>query len=254
MINDGILYAQTGHTRHVEVKRSFIYSHFMFGIDLLHLEKYHSLSPFLGVNRPSLYRFNFSDHCILKDNGLEELNRATQENFDRSIDDYCKIILITNLRSFGYVFNPISVYLCCLNDSQEKFDIIYEVGNTFGEQKYYFSKKQSQLHRKNFYVSPFIEHQHNFKFDLKIDGKNLRLVVTTEQSDKSPILTASLNGTLSELTKKTILMSFLKHPFVSIKVIFLIHLQALFLYLKKLRYFKKEELMEYQTNYHSLDS
>ena len=40
MIADGILYAQTGHTRHVEVKRSFTYSHFMFALDLLNLEKF----------------------------------------------------------------------------------------------------------------------------------------------------------------------------------------------------------------------
>ena len=254
MIADGILYAQTGHTRHVEVKRSFTYSHFMFALDLLNLEKYNSLSPFLGINKSALYSFNFEDHCILKHDGLGELNRATLENFQRSIDDYSKIILITNLRSFGYVFNPISVYLCYLKQSNEEFDIIYEVGNTFGEQKYYFSQEKSQLHRKNFYVSPFIEHKHNFNFDLNIDSNNLRLIVTTEQSDKSPILTACLNGELRELTKKSIQMSFLKHPFVSIKVIFLIHLQALLLYLKKLRYFKKEEQMEYQTNYQSLDS
>ena len=92
------------------------------------------------------------------------------------------------------------------------------------------------------------------EFDLNIDGKNLRLVVTTEQSDKSPILTAKSKWDIEmKLTRKTIIMSFLKHPFVSIKVIFLIHLQALFLYLKKLRYYKRE-LMEYQTNYQSLDS
>ncbi len=254
MIDDGILYAETSHTRHVEVRRGFTYSHFMFGLDLLHLDKYKSLSPFLGINRPSLYRFNFSDHCILKDTGMDELNRAMQEKFDRSIEHYSKIILITNLRSFGYVFNPISVYLCCLSESNEKFDIIYEVGNTFGEQKYYFSKKTSTLQRKNFYVSPFIEHQHNFKFDLKIDGQNLRLVVTTEQLDKSPILTASLNGRFKKLTKKSISMSFLKHPLVSFKVIFLIHFQALFLYLKGLRYFRKEEFVEHQTNYQSLDN
>tara|TARA_Y100000589_G_scaffold328954_1_gene374264 strand:- start:3337 stop:4017 length:681 start_codon:yes stop_codon:yes gene_type:complete len=226
----------------------------MFVIDLLNLKKYDAFNPFIGINKSALYRFNFSDHCILKNNDLEDLNVATLENFERSIHDYSKILLVTNLRSFGYIFNPISVYLCYLQDSNDQFDIIYEVGNTFGEQKYYFSEESSQVHRKNFYVSPFIEHQHNFKFDLKLDGDKFQLKVTTQHYDGAPILTANLKGDLVELTKKTIQLAFFKHPFINFKVIFLIHLQAFFLYLKKLRYFKKSEFMEHQTNYQRLDS
>ena len=48
MIDDGILYAQTGHTRHVEVKVVSLSLHVWHRP--IAPGKYHSLSPFLGVN------------------------------------------------------------------------------------------------------------------------------------------------------------------------------------------------------------
>ncbi len=254
MIGDGILHAETSHTRHVEVSRSFTYSHFMFALDLLNLKQYEALNPLLGVNKSALYRFDFADHCILKEQGLDGLSESTFENFGHHIQDYSKVILVTNLRSLGYIFNPISVYLCFLKDRSDRFDIIYEVGNTFGEQKYYYSTETSKVHQKNFYVSPFIEHKHNFKFHLNLDDKQLSLSVTTQTEQETPILTANLRGHLQALNSNTIKQVFLKHPLVNFKIILLIHLQAFFLYLKKLRYFKKEEFMENQTNYQRLDS
>ena len=55
MITDGLLFASTSHSRHVQTKRVFTYEHFMFALDLLNLEQYEELYPLMGVNRSGFY-------------------------------------------------------------------------------------------------------------------------------------------------------------------------------------------------------
>lgn len=254
MIDAGLMDASTSHVRHVSAPRQFIYAHFMFAIDLLRLDDYLKFYPLLGINRTALYSLRFQDHYILSRRGLEELFECTKTQFGRIQEDYLRILLFTNLRSFGYVFNPISVYLCYRKDEPQKCDLIYEVGNTFGEQKYYFTQNFTDVQSKEFYVSPFIEHQHNFKFALKIEGSQFDLTVITQTENKQPILTARMRAVHQPLSSRAILLTLLRYPLINFKVIFLIHFQALLLYLKKLRYYKKSELNEYQRNYHQLRS
>lgn len=252
MITDGLLFASTSHSRHVQTKRVFTYEHFMFALDLLNLEQYEALYPLMGFNRSGFYNFRFEDHYILKSHGLSGLSVQTEKNFGRTLDSYKQIILITNLRSLGYVFNPISVYICLRKDTNSEFDIIYEVGNTFGEQKYFYTSRLEDIQAKEFYVSPFIQHQYDFKFQLAIETSNFVLRVITQTQEAEPILTASMNARMEPLTKKTILSALFRHPLINFKVIFLIHFQALLLYLKRMRFYRKSEFSEHQRNYHKL--
>lgn len=250
-MSHSLLNAKTDHTRHVRLPRRFSYKHFMFAIDLLNIDEIKKLRPLMGVNSFGLYRFDFNDHYVLAKGGMNALEKMLGKEFDRKLEDYQTIQLLTNLKSMGYIFNPISVYLCKLKNS-DNFDYIYEVGNTFGEQKYYFSSQNQFTATKNFYVSPFIEHNHEFFFSLSHDDESLSLSVRTQDDLKQPILTASMQGSFEEITKKTILRSFIQHPFINFKVIFLIHLQAFILFIKKLPYHKKSQYPEHQINQHQL--
>ena len=77
--------------------------------------------------------------------------------------DGWRITLVTNLRVFGYVFNPASFFLCrdAAGDLQV---VIVEVHNTHGERHLYTLRAARAARRhfagsmdKAFYVSPFIE-------------------------------------------------------------------------------------------------
>lgn len=258
-MQNGIILAKTEHIRHKGVKRTFSYRHFLFSIELLDLQSYNQFYPFLSINKMGLYSFNYQDHHILREHGLFGLEPHLQREFSKSLEDYSSIRIITNLKSFGYVFNPISVYILTpkpspskpSNDILHKNEYIYEVGNTFGEQKYYFSKEMIDSQPKNFYVSPFIEHHHQFKFNIKHNDDHINLRIHTEE-DGGPILTANLHGKSIELNKKSIIYSMWYSPFINFKIIFLIHFQAFLLFLKGLKYYKKDQFPESQTNFYKL--
>lgn len=252
MISDCLLFASTAHRRHVHAKRVFTYKHFMFALDLLKLDQYKNLYPLVSINRLGFYNFRFEDHYILKTHGLSGLSFETEKNFGRSINSYDQILLVTNLRSLGYVFNPISIYICIPKDTNKGFDIIYEVGNTFGEQKYFYTNKLEDIQAKEFYVSPFIQHHYDFKFRLAVEAKNFCLSVITQTEEAKPILTASMNARMEPLSKRTIFAALMRHPLINFKVIFLIHFQALLLYLKRIRFYRKSEFSEVQRNYHKI--
>ena len=145
-------------------------------------------------------------------------------------------------RCCGYVFNPLSVYYCHGDDGQ-LFAIVYEVKNTFGGQHPYVFSVQASSTRsgrfrhgcdKNFYVSPFIEADANYRFSLNDPADNLDVRIT-EYVEEAPLLVATLQGERRALTDRQLLLQALFQPFLPQKVIASIHYEALKLWLKGIR-------------------
>ena len=149
------------HHRLEPLKHRFVYKIFMFSLDLDELDSLHSKLWLFSRNSMNIFSFGDSDH-------LQYGKTTTKENIieylrQNEIDLYGgKIYLITNLRTFGYVFNPVSFYFC-YDAGGNAVCAVSEVGNTFGEMKPYlldrtdknetgFRKRMDKL----FYVSPFI--------------------------------------------------------------------------------------------------
>ncbi len=145
------------------------------------------------------------------------------------------IILITMPKVLGYVFNPVSFYLC-LDTQNALRAVVCEVHNTFGEQHSYvcFHADHRPLDsetwicgQKVFHVSPFLERNGTYRF--RFDWQEDRLGVWIDyydENDNKQLITA-LWGTFSPLTKKNWRLAFWRHPLVTLKAIVLIHRQAL---------------------------
>lgn len=161
-----------------------------------------------------------------------------------------RIVLLTNLRYLGYGFNPVSFYFA-FNQSGELYAILSEVNNTFGEQKPYLILLDNPVHPeeekrifarawKNFYVSPFIHRDRDFVFRIKCPGKILSLGIDTYEGPQ-PVLRAAYSGKRQDIASGRMLLNMLRFPFVTLKVIALIHWHALLLFLKKVPFFSKDE-------------
>lgn len=151
----------------------------------------------------------------------------------------------------GYNFNPVSFYYC-FNKQDNPICVVPEVGNTFGELKPFYlgedkfmNNRFEDIQQKNFYVSPFIDHDVFFKFSLAVPGKSLSVKID-DYKEGNRIFVTSLFGKEKKLSDFSLLWNFIKFPFVTLKVIAAIHWQALILYLKKIRLYKKEEKLELQ--------
>ena len=157
------------------------------------------------------------------------------------------IMLITMPKILGYVFNPVSFYLC-LNTDKEILAVIVEVHNTFGEQHTYFcgSPDHSTIAsnvwltaEKVFHVSPFLPRNGSYHFRFAIENKTIGIWIDYFDKAENKQLMTSLTGTLMPLTQASLNKAFWSYPLITLKTIILIHWQAAKLFCKNITYFPK---------------
>jgi DUF1365 family protein len=79
----------------------------------------------------------------------------------------------------------------------------------------------------------------NFDFNLEIPGEKLQVRIDDFKQDGSRFFISTLSGTRVPLTDGKLLQYFFSFPLITLKVIGLIHWQALKLFMKKLPFHKK---------------
>jgi len=240
------------HHRFSPKVHKFHYRTFMWWIDLDELHLLSRKSWLFGYNRFNLFSFYDKDHM----NG--ELNgKTTKENIaaylkEQGVDRKGgKIYLLTNLRTMGYLFNPVSFYYC-FNPDGSPLCAIAEVGNTYYEMKPFllseFDGTSFNLRtKKYFYVSPFTNPDDEFNFSLALPGHQLNIKID-DYRDGNKFFISTLTGTKKPISTKNIIGRFIRFPFITLQVIMLIHWQALKLWIKKVPYHAKAANPELQQN------
>jgi DUF1365 family protein len=135
----------------------------------------------------------------------------------------------------GYVFNPLTVYYGFDADSRLRL-MIYEVNNTFGGRHSYVipvGREFAQEAPKHFFVSPFNAVEGHYTFHFTAPEEKMALGINLTAGGK-PILKAYVSGARQTLGDRNLLRAFLGIPFLTLKVIGAIHLQALRLWWKGL--------------------
>ena len=238
------------HHRLEPIKNRFVYNVFMFYFDLDEIDSLSRSLRLFSRNRLNLFALYDRDHLTLSGKNVKEniLEYLRSKGIDLG---NCKIFLLTLARTLGHVFNPVSFYFC-FDESGNPVCAIPEVGNTFKELKPYLLTKETlkgktfrQRTTKHFYVSPFVDLDTAFDFQLDVPEDRLRIRIDDYEGDRKFLLT-SLVGRAKPLTERQMLYSFFRIPLVTLKVIGLIHYQAGKLFLRKLAYHKKSDQPELQ--------
>jgi uncharacterized protein len=235
------------HRRLVPKRYEFIHNFFWFKVNLDNPSSWPT--HFVSFNRFNLYSFFDKDHLKLG----KESARENYIDFLRShgvTQDIKNVTMYTQLRFLGYVFNPIS--LVVLTDSEDKRYAVIEIGNTFNELKPFFVdskyfKDNNFLFqsKKYFYISPFIAHDNLLTYSVRHDGHNLNIYIE-DSNEEETVLQVSLSGHEVEATTFELLKQTAFIPFITFKIIGLIHWHALVLWMKKIRYYKKNDHLDLQ--------
>ncbi len=218
----------------------------MFSIDLDEIDELVRSNMLISRNRFNVFNFQDRDHLCVEGNGnikAQIMTYLAHQFVDTGSIE--RIQLITNLRTMGYQFNPVSFYFC-FSKNDQPVCAIAEVSNTFGEMKLYLLDS-STLSRdvfdrkvqKNFYISPFIDLDSRFHFRLSVPGERLGITIN-DQKDGRSFFFSSLAGKRTALTQASTLWFALRFPFVTLQVIILIYWQALNLWLKQIKWHRKE--------------
>ena len=225
------------HKRFKPVKHFLKYKTFSFFIDLDEIEKLDKNNIIFSFNRFNIFSFYNRDHGDRDGKSLKNWVMDNLIKFKIS-ENINKIKLLCYPRIFGYVFNPLSIFYCYENDSLKA--IMYEVKNTFNEQHTYVFKVKSnneiyQTCKKKFYVSPFMDMESKYKFELLKPGEKLSVLIKQSDND-GIILTAVQKGVRKEFNMKQLLINFVTYPLMTLKIIGAIHFEALRLWKKGAKY------------------
>lgn len=244
------------HNRSEPKKHRFHYNVFMFWLDMDELEVVNKKIKLFGFNRFNVFSWRNSDHVQLPA-GKPDITKPTRAHLEQFLASQgfttspSRIMLLTNLRTWGYQFNPVSFYFC-YGVSGEPLCAVAEVGNTFGEMKLYYLGPEhfdgTTFHLrvvKHFYVSPFIDHDAEFDFRLQLPGEKLNIRIDDYKGDKRFFI-STLTGKKKTLNNRNVFFYALRFPFITLQIIFLIHWNALLLWIKKMRYHKKAHQPELQ--------
>lgn len=222
--------AKVMHKRHVPTVNAFTYNVFYLAFPYRERQALADGWRF-GVDRAGLMSFSTSS-LINPEHLIEEWGLMPEDG---------ELMVVTMPRVLGYEFNPVSFWLT-LNKDKQLCAVIAEVHNTFGERHNYICAHADRrpirasdviTAQKLFHVSPFMPRQgrYKFRFDLNLEDNKLGIWIDYEQPDGRLDLSTSLLGHLQPYTRENRQRFFWQIPWLSLKVMGLIHWQALKLWL-----------------------
>ena len=228
------------HARRSPTQHKFTYSLFMMYLDLDELPHLFDRFWCWSARGFNLAHFRRSDHLAgkisLKDTVLDTVEK------ELGARPQGKVFLLTHLRYFGHVLNPVSFYYCYNANNQDIDAVVAEVHNTpWGEQHAYVldagqhsSSKDTYTfdHHKDFHVSPFLPMDMRYFWRVSKPSDKLSVHIENRRDDKA-VFSVSMTLKCQEIQSKSLALALLKFPFMTIKVLLAIYFEALRLWLKK---------------------
>ncbi len=237
------------HKRSTPVRNNFSYRVFLFGLDLAHIEEAMACSRLLGFERAahSSYRRAdyFGDPSLPLDQAVRD--RVESETGTRPTGP---IELVSQLRTFGYSFNPVSFYYCWNPDRSALQAILAEITNTPWSERHAYvlawpelnpastsprklRRSQRWQFRKNFHISPFspMEIEHDWRFAQP--GNRLGVHMINRAPERGAEFAATLLMERRDFTAREVRRAILRHPCLPTKTLLGIYWQALKLWLKR---------------------
>jgi len=224
-----------GHRRLRVRDYAFTHRVWYVAVDLDEVDSVDAGSRLLAVERGGLLQLLTRDHIGEPGSGLGAGVRAHLEarGFDAS---GWRITLIAYPRVFGYVFNPVSFYLCHDADGVLQHAIA-EVHNTHGEREVYdFAPEEpgarvfTSTARKRFYVSPFIGPDAEYR--IRVVEHADQLAISLDESEEgTPVLDAGVRLRRLPVTDGNLARLVAGDPVMGLKTVALIGWHAARLWL-----------------------
>ncbi len=234
-IYEGTVY----HDRREPRPHAFEHRLFMMYIDLDELPELFQGRWLWSASRKALAWFRRDDYLDPQTADLREAVRArVQDELGRRPAGAVRVL--THLRTFGYVFNPVTFYYCF--DARDELDaIVAEITNTpWGERHAYVLDARGEQGTaeitwrfpKAFHVSPFHAMDVEYEWRFSAPGAELGVHMTNLAAGR-PMFHAGFAAHRRAITRAGLAWVLVRHPLHTLRLHAAIYWQAARLLLKR---------------------
>jgi len=234
------------HRRYFPLRHEFEYRLWMAYLDLDEVSQLLE-RRLLSARRFAPLSFLPGDHHVQGQDPLRLIDCVRQRVRERvGFAPRGPIRLLTQLRCFGYYFSPLNLYYCFGEDAQQIEAVVAEVSNTpWGEQHWYVLWEGNRTqpdaglrfaHAKDFHVSPFMDMNFEYRWQLTEPGGQLGVSIENWHGDQRHFEAAlSLARHPFDGPERRRLLA--RFPWMTGKILAAIYWQALKLWWKRCPYY-----------------
>ncbi len=232
----------TGRVRHRRMRpagNEFTYGVCLFYLDLDEIPAIFSWPGLLSHKSPALFAFHRKNYLGDRARTLSEAVRDRVEK-ETGRRPQGPIRLLTQISYLGYCFNPVSFYYCFDAAGENVEFIVAEITNTPWNERHAYvlacrgAATETFEFPKAFHVSPFMSM--DLKYRWFFSAPDERLLVHMEnfmRGDAERFFDATLTLERGALNPATLARALLLYPLMTVKTVFLIHFQAIKLWMKR---------------------
>jgi len=198
--------------------------------------------PFWSASRPAPARFRRGDYGTRSTGSLSDGVRAELEPVlgRRPVG---AVRMLTQIRRWGWLFNPITVYVVWHVDPERPVGVVLEVTNTPWKERHRYAVAlgtpdpdgwMAAQTDKELHVSPFLDER--YRYDVGLRGIGDRIEVRLDvvgHGSCDPTIRTSMQVERHTATRAALSRSLRTNPFPTHRVSLGIHVEALRLWLKR---------------------
>ncbi|QQR90715.1 MAG: DUF1365 domain-containing protein [Myxococcales bacterium] len=245
MLHSAIYEGEVEHHRLSPKPHRFTYSMFMVYLDLNELDHVFSKRWFWSTKRLAPARFCRRDYL---DPSTPSLDTAVRNLVQQRTGHWYDgpIRMLTHLRYFGFVFNPVTFYYLFDAEDTSVQCIVAEITNTPWNERHAYvlvpgtqgGKRNALRFRfdKQFHVSPFMPMHLQYDWAFSEPDQALSVCMKNYEA-QSLCFVAKLKLQRSAISSGNLASVLCRFPWMTLKVIVAIYYEALRLKLKKLPFF-----------------
>jgi uncharacterized protein len=245
-VNSAIYSGRVIHERFKPQAHKFQYKLMMLYLDLDEIGKIFNNIPFWRDDGGrSLAYFNRRDYMSPDEENLKKVVQdAIREQLNISHEGPIRVL--TNIRMFGYCFNPVTFYYCFSKDDSKLEFVVAQITNTPWNERHNYvidTRDSSNMEfMKQFHVSPFLDM--NLQYDWFFSHPCEMLKVKMKVADNQDFLRVNLFLRKKPITSINMLKFLVYYGCSNYNTVFGIYFQALKLYFKKVPFYSHPDKRE----------